>query len=155
MCWTTVSPGAAATPEPTVEVRTPSARANVLSTWATNPIEFVEADQHVARLGSVRRSKHAGGVQLVDDSRRAAVADLEPPLEQRGRAALVLDHDLRRLAEQLVPVADVSSLPVALPGLERFLLPHCLQNVRLRLERLFQHEPLRGEGGALGVPHSL
>ena len=44
-------------------------------------------------------------MELVDDPRRAAVADPEPALEQRRGAALVLDARLRRLAEQGVALA--------------------------------------------------
>src|SRR6188472_2244746 len=65
-------------------------------------VELVEPDQHLARLRPVRRPEDAGVVQLVDDARGTAIADAEPALQQRGRAALVLDADLRRLAEQRV-----------------------------------------------------
>jgi len=46
-------------------------------------------------------------VQLIDDPRRASVANAEPTLQQRRRALLMLDHDLRRFAEQLVPIRIV------------------------------------------------
>jgi hypothetical protein len=38
-------------------------------------------------------------VQLVDDARGAAVADLQAPLQQRRRALLVLNYYLGGLAE--------------------------------------------------------
>src|SRR6185312_13005956 len=49
-------------------------------------IQVLEAHEDVARLRAVRRAQNAGLVQLVDDPRRAAVAHLEPPLQQRRRA---------------------------------------------------------------------
>ena len=66
-------------------------------------------------------------MQLIDDPRRAAVADPEPALQQRRRAALVLDARLRRLAEQRVPLAGLGILgPAAALALLR---PHQLEDV--------------------------
>ena len=39
-------------------------------------------------------------MELIDDPRRATVSDAEPALEERGGAALVLDAQLRRVAEE-------------------------------------------------------
>ena len=55
----------------------------------------VDIDEDIARLRSVRRAQHAGEVQLVNDARRAAVADLEPALQQGDGALLVRDELLR------------------------------------------------------------
>src|SRR4051794_40717532 len=70
-------------------------------------VEADDVDQHVAGLGAVGGAQHAGGVQLVDHPRRAPVADAQPPLQQRGAPALVLDAEHRRLAEELVAVGRV------------------------------------------------
>ena len=45
-------------------------------------IQLIESNQNVARFASIGRTQDAGIVQLVDDSRRATVADAEPPLKQ-------------------------------------------------------------------------
>src|SRR5689334_11330894 len=89
-------------------------------------IEVFQSDQHVAGLGAIRRSEYAGEVELIDDARRSAVADLEPALQQRGRSALVLHAHLCGLAEQLVAVADVLGSLLASPGFERLLGAHLL-----------------------------
>jgi hypothetical protein len=43
-------------------------------------IDLVQALQHVARPGSIGRSEDTCVVELIDDARRSAVANLEPPL---------------------------------------------------------------------------
>src|SRR5687768_3773381 len=78
------------------------APASILSSGPRDPLQIHQPGEHVARLRSIRRTKDASQMQLVDYPRRAAIAYLEPPLKQRRGAMLVLDHDLRRFAEQLV-----------------------------------------------------
>src|SRR5687768_258218 len=70
-------------------------------------------------------------MELVDYPRRSPVTDLEPTLEQRRRALLVLDYDLRRLAEQLVAIRVVQALRVGSARFLGFLLPNGLDDVFL------------------------
>src|ERR1043166_1226143 len=124
---------------PTAPEPRPSATIR-LRARATDAIEFIETAQHVARLGAIRRTEHAGGVQLVDDARRAAVAHLEPSLQQRCRTLLVLHDHLGRFAEQLVALArGLGAFAIGCPLLERLLRAHLLENVLLDLERLLEH----------------
>src|SRR5690348_18007662 len=55
-------------------------------------------------------------MKLVDDPRRATIADFEPALEQRRRVLLVLNNHLVRVAEQLFVIlfAHVVAYVVAL-----------------------------------------
>src|SRR5688500_17611834 len=70
-------------------------------------------------------------MQLVDYPRRTPVTDLEPTLEQRRRALLVLDYDLRRLAEQLVAIRIVQVLRVGAARFLGFFFPNGLDDVFL------------------------
>ena len=79
-------------------------------------------------------------MQLVNDPRCATVPDLEPSLEERRRALLVLHHDLGRLAEQLITIARVGVLAVGLRGVERFLGADGFENVRFDFERFFEQD---------------
>src|SRR5690348_12187854 len=121
------------------------------SSWAADPLELVQAHEHVAGLGSVGRAEHARKVQLVDDASGATVADLETPLQERRRALLVLNDHLGRLAEQLVAIDDLCFLVVALPCLECFALPDCFENVRLFARRVVGDHTLRHQRGPLCV----
>src|SRR6185312_16734620 len=105
-------------------------RRTALDARATDPIQRVEPDQHVARLGTVGRSEHAGRVQLVDDACSAPVSDLEPTLKQRCRTLLILHHDFGGFAKQLVAILAVSRSVVGGRGpLERFFRANRLQHV--------------------------
>src|SRR5688500_2363305 len=86
------------------KVRNMTARLNARP---CHPLEVSQSRKHIARFRSVRRSQDASEMELVDYPRRSPVTDLEPALEQRRRSLLVLDYDLRRLAEQLVPIRVV------------------------------------------------
>src|SRR5574342_1428216 len=89
---------------------------------ATNLIELLEPYQHVARLAAVLGSEDSGQLELIDDPRRAAVADAHATLQQGGGAELVLDAHLRRLPEQRVALAGIfaSALTAALGGFGGF-----------------------------------
>ena len=69
-------------------------------------------------------------MQLVDDPRRASVTDLQPPLQQRCAATLMLDAQFRRLAEQLVAV-DRIAIVVTTAGIDCFTCADLFQDVRL------------------------
>src|SRR5690606_14310354 len=69
-------------------------------------LERLQPHQHLARLRPVGRPQDADVVQLVDDARRAPVADTQPALEQRRRALVVLDADLGGLAEERVALFE-------------------------------------------------
>src|SRR5205823_810899 len=84
--------------------RTPAGAASL----AAQCVQIFQTDQHVARLGPVRRAENPRLLQLIDDARRASVADAHAPLQQRGRAELVLDAHLRGLAEERVPLARLA-----------------------------------------------
>src|SRR5205809_6650534 len=60
-----------------------------------NLIQLLEPHQHIPRLAAVGRSQNARQLELVDDPRRAPVADAHAPLQQGGRSQLVLDADRR------------------------------------------------------------
>ena len=64
-----------------------------------NSIEIVQSGEHIPWLRPIRRAEYARRVQLIDDPRRAPVADFQAPLQQRRRSLLVLNDNLRRLAE--------------------------------------------------------
>jgi hypothetical protein len=49
------------------------------------------------------RAQDSGVMELIDDARGATVADPQPALEQGCGAALVLDAQLGRVAEELDP----------------------------------------------------
>src|SRR5690348_8633617 len=90
----------------------------------TDLIQLFEPHQHVPRLRPIRRSQYPCQLQLVDYPRRPAVPDAHAPLQQRCGAELVLDADLRGLAEQGIALARGALLPLAaavLPGFLRFL----------------------------------
>src|SRR3712207_8410561 len=57
----------------------------------------------LAGLAALVLAEDAGRRHRLDEPRRAAVADRQPPLEQRHAAALRLQHALHRVVEQLVP----------------------------------------------------
>src|SRR2546422_11469359 len=76
-----------------------------LSAFPTDLIQLLEPHQHVSRLAAVRGAEDPDLLQLVDDARCPAVADAHAPLQQRGRADLVLDADLGGLPEQGIPRA--------------------------------------------------
>ena len=87
-------------------------------------------------------------MELVDDPCGSAVPNLESALQQRRRATLILDADLRRLAEQLISVRVVAvAAVVATTGLERFLRPHACDDVVLGGLRFGQRHPLLCGGG--------
>src|SRR5689334_10941095 len=88
-------------------------------------------------------------MKLVDDARRAPIADLEAPLQERRRALLVLNDHLSRLAKELVAIARIRGFTVGLRAFERLLLPHGLENVWLDLDRLFENNALRRERSPL------
>src|SRR6476661_3289581 len=72
---------------------------------STDSIEILDPDQHLAGTSATLRwGKHAGLLELVDDARRATVADLEAALEQRRRTLSMLDDHLRSLTEAGVPI---------------------------------------------------
>lgn len=72
-----VSPtGTWANPWPATTAAIDATSAKRLRARSTDPIQFVESDQHVTRLRAVWRSEHARRVQLIDDACRATVADL-------------------------------------------------------------------------------
>src|SRR6478735_9287948 len=103
-----VSPtGTCAPPRTASRAASATATPMHLCARSTDPIQFVEAHKHITRLRSIRRSENARRMELIDDPGRAAVAHLQPALQQRRRPLLVLHDDLGGLAEQLVAVADV------------------------------------------------
>jgi hypothetical protein len=62
----------------------------------------ITAHQHLATLGSLGGADHAAGLEVVEEPRRARIADLEPALQHgRGRLA-VQHHDPHRLFQELV-----------------------------------------------------
>src|SRR5712691_1626736 len=91
---------------------------------ATYLIQLLQSDQNIPGFRAVRRTQDSCQLQLVDYPRRSTVPDAHAPLEQRRRAELVLDADLRGLAEQGIALAGGALLPLAaavLPGLLRLL----------------------------------
>jgi len=78
-------------------------------------VQLVEPDQHLARLGAVGGAEDAGDLQLVDDARRPAIPDTEPPLQEGGRAVLVLDARLGRFPEEAVALAAVAAVRTLAP----------------------------------------
>src|SRR5687767_1028128 len=82
-------------------------------------------------------------MELVDDPSRPPVANLEPALQQRRRPLVMVQHNLRRLSEELVAIANIRFLALLRTLLERLALTDRLQNVRLGFHRLLEHEPLR------------
>src|SRR5688572_3111605 len=103
--------------------------ADFLPWTSADPVQVIQPNKHVPRLRRIRRSQHAGRLQLMDDARRPPVADLEPPLEQRRRSMLRRDEALGRLAEQLVAIAGALAFPVAIHGtrLDRLALTNRLE----------------------------
>src|SRR5215218_231559 len=79
-------------------------------------LDLVDADPHVPRLAAVGRTEDAGLLELIHDPRRPAIADAELPLQQRGRAALVLDAGNRGFLELRIPLARLGCPLTALPG---------------------------------------
>src|SRR2546425_9867947 len=76
-----------------------------LSAFPTDLIQLLDPHQHVSRLAAFRGAEDPDLLQLVDNARRPAVADAHAPLQQRGRANLVLDAHLGGLPEQEIPRA--------------------------------------------------
>src|SRR6185437_5588862 len=129
-------------------------RRTALSARTTDAVQRVEPDQHVARLRAIGRPEHAGRVQLVDDSRRTPVPDLEPALQQRRRPLLILHHHFGGFAEQLVAI--VSAAVAVVPRrstLERLFRANRLEHVGLH--RFFDGEPLRCARRTLGLARQL
>src|SRR5688572_13153812 len=110
------------------KVRNMTARLNARP---CDPLEISQSRKHIARFRSVGRSQDASEMELVDYPRRSPVTDLQPALEQRRRALLVLDYDLRRLAEQLVAIRIVQVLRVRSASFLGFLPPNGLDDVFL------------------------
>src|SRR5213079_1409759 len=77
-------------------------------------IQLFQSHQHIPRLGPIRGSEDPCQLQLIDYPRRSPVADAHAPLQQRGRAELVLDAHLRGLPEQHIALARSALL--ALPA---------------------------------------
>src|SRR6266542_752625 len=94
-------------------------------------VEVVKSGEHVPRARPVRWSEYSGGVELVDYSCGAPVADLQAPLQERRRSLLVLDYHLGSFAKQLVAIALADVVSLAASALFRFFLPHELENVGL------------------------
>src|ERR1041384_6390961 len=67
-------------------------------------LHLVEPDQYFPRLAPAPRPQDPPLLQLVDDPRGAAVPDPQPPLQQRGRPAPLLQTDLRRLLEEGIAI---------------------------------------------------
>src|SRR5687768_3801602 len=131
-------------------------RRGALNTRAGNAVEIREPSENVARLGAIGWPEDPRQMQLVDDPRGAPITDLEAALQQRRRAMLVLDHDLRRFAEQLVAIGIVQILAFCSTGLFGFPLPDRLDDV-VFARTLVDDETLRLERGlalfaALFVP---
>src|SRR5437870_1108328 len=111
-----------------------------------NLIQLLEPHQQLPGFAAVRGAEDPGLLELVDDTRRPAVADAHAPLQQRGRADLVLDADFGGLPEQ--GIARAFALPPprsSIPGFFRFLdLLHLLDDIHL--------DPLLELSAALRVP---
>src|SRR6185437_10757048 len=125
------------------------------STRSTDVLQLIEANEHVPWFGTVRRTEHAGRVELIDDARRAPIPDLQPTLKQRCRALLMLDHDFGSVAEQLVAVCGLPILPGGSARLQCFAFADDFENVRLDLSRLLDGNPLRRVRRALGISPRL
>src|SRR2546428_11571081 len=117
-----------------------------LPPFPTDLIQLLDPHQPAPRLAPVRGPEAPVLPQLANDARCPAVADAQAPLQQRGRADLVLDADLGGLPEQGTPRAFALPLPrSAFPGFFRFFdLLHLLDDVHL--------DPLLELSGALRVP---
>src|SRR6267378_3556905 len=76
-------------------------------------VEFFQSYQDISRLRSIGGSEDSGELQLIDDSRRPAVSDTHPALQEGCRSKLVLDAYLGRLPEQRIALAR---LPVSRPA---------------------------------------
>src|SRR5205809_7720144 len=85
-----------------------------------NLIQLLEPHQHIPRLAAVGGAEDPRQLELVDDPRRASVADAHAPLQQGGRSQLVLDADLGGLPEQRVALAGPPrAFPTGLAGFRR------------------------------------
>src|SRR5205814_5768875 len=73
-----------------------------------DPIQVFQPHQHIPRLAAVGGAQNPRLLELVDDARRAAVADAHAALQQRRRPQLILDADLRGLSEQRVAIAGLA-----------------------------------------------
>src|SRR6266513_4478136 len=99
-----------------------------------NLVEIIQPDQNIPRLGPIRGSQDPGQFKLIDDAGGATVPDAHAPLQQRGRAELVLNADFRGLAEQGIAFARGALLPLAAA-------------IFSGLRRLFQRRYLRIDAG--------
>src|SRR5690606_37136176 len=97
----------------------PLARFSLLASRFSSDVlvQLVQPDRHVARLAAVGWPEDPGVVELVDDPGGAAIANPQPPLQQRRAAALVLDAGLGRLAEErvaaVIPRGPAAALAIA------------------------------------------
>ena len=76
----------------------------------------VVAPEHHAGVRPVERADVAARLELVDHPGRPGVADLEPPLEQRRRSAIVLPDDLDGVGQQAVGVLVAEVVPMPVPS---------------------------------------
>ena len=67
-------------------------------------------EQYLTGLASFKRSDNPRHFQLIHNASRTGVADTELPLDQRGRSALVQDHQAGCLIEQGIAVGQVGFL---------------------------------------------
>src|SRR6185295_2511071 len=84
--------------------RPPASAARRSALRPADAVEILQPHKDLSRLRPVRWAEDARRMQLVDDARGAAVADLHAPLQQGRRAEAVLNDDLRRFAEELVAI---------------------------------------------------
>src|SRR2546426_4849344 len=106
----------------------------------TNLIQLFQSHQHVPRLGPVGGPEDAGQLQLIDDPGGATVPDAHAPLQQRGRAELVLDAHFRGLPEQRIALAGSAFLTPPASVFSRFFrlfqCRHLFIDARARSRRL-------------------
>src|SRR5882724_346576 len=142
----------------------PSAFALPRSVSRTNLIQIFQSHQHIPRLRPVCGTEDPRQFQLVDNSRRSSVPDAHAPLQQRGRAELILDADFRGLPEQRIALAGSALLALPASVLPRFFRffqrRHLLVDARARSHRLGGmrlvpvHQPLGLVGRDEGPLHA-
>src|SRR6185437_1447839 len=123
----------------------------------TDAVQILEPGEHVARLGSIGWTEDSRVVQLINDTRCASVSNLQPALQQRGRAQLMLNDHLGRLTKEFVALTGLVAVRAPARRLHGLTRAHGFQDVGLRGRGLLGHDSLcleRGttHGAAVVVP---
>src|SRR5215213_10179595 len=102
----------------TAQVRSAPKSRGSLALRPADAVEVFQPDPHLAPFRAALRVEYSRIRQLIDHARRPPVTDAQTALQERRRSTLVLNAQLRRLAEERIARTDVGSALVS-AALER------------------------------------